>query len=148
MKSSNILLLMAATASAQSRKPGEIGVTLYEHAEFNSDGVGWSGFFASGAHTGDFPNDVVTSYMIDENCCATMYEHYDYLGQSYSECGPVKSSVPDNWNDVISSMKVECFMRNNGKDTGILGDGDMKIDSTTRNRLGELEKLHWAEEAK
>ena len=103
--------LLAFTTTANAVKFGMPGVKLYEHADLNSNppGVGWHGWYGPGAHTGDFPNDVVTSYAIAEGCCATFYEHYDYLGNSFAECGPKESNVPDGWNDVISSVKVSCL---------------------------------------
>ena len=136
MKSSTIILMMAATTKALN-----MGVELYEHAEFNSDGVGWHGAFGPGLHNGDFPNDVVTSYKIDEGCCATFYEHYDYLGQSFAECGLKASGVPEGWNDVISSMKVECTK--GGKTD--YGSGELMLDQDTRSFLDELEKQHMEE---
>jgi len=106
-------------------------VTLYEHAEFNGNpSVGWSGWFGPGMHTGDFPNDVVTSYKIDDACCATFFEHYDFLGNSFAECGPKAAGVPADWNDVISSMKVSC-----NED---YGSGATKLDADTIEKLVAL----------
>ena len=41
------------------------GVEIYEHENFNGDGYGWHDKFGPGLHSGDFPNDVVTSFKID-----------------------------------------------------------------------------------
>ena len=124
--------MMAAAARAT-----QVGVTLYEHTEFNVDGLGWSGFFGTGMHSGDFPNDVVTSYKIDDGCCAIFYEHYGYEGQSFAECGPSSSIVPDEWNDVISSMKVEC-MTTNAKgeiDKVDYGQGELALDQAAKDLI-------------
>lgn len=112
--------------------PSEFGVHLYEHENFNGDGYGWHNLFTAGMHTGDFPNDVVTSYKIDSGCCATFFELYEYKGNSFAKCGPIESNVPDDWNDTISSMKVDCpFDRNSGS-------GKEKLDKETADFLDQL----------
>jgi len=55
-----------------------IGVNLYQNVNFLNDGIGWAGFIGPGMHSGDFPSDVVTSYNIDEGCCASFFEKLDY----------------------------------------------------------------------
>jgi len=107
---------------------------LYEHANFNGDGYGWAQKFGPGKHTGDFPRDIVSSYEIDRGCCATFYEEYEFKGKNFNKCGPVNDGMPPNdWNDRISSMKVECHGSYFGQGT------DKELSKEEQKRLTDLE---------
>ena len=135
MRAFNLIALMAAIAKAKL-----IGVSLYESQDFFSSGVGWHLNFGAGEHSGDFPDDVATSFIVDEGCCAEFFEYVNYEGKKFSKCGMVRDIIPDDWPGVIGSLKIECTSEvGDNKDLQIdIGEGDMQLDDDTLRELAAL----------
>ena len=74
---------------------------LYEHVNYQGKVETWSESAREVRH-----NDAMSSLKVSKDCCVTVFEHVNYEGKSKRMCESV-SQVPSEWNDIVSSFKME-----------------------------------------
>ena len=84
---------------------GQCSLVVFEHRNFGGRSRLYDGSQTSLAN---FDDQLSSVMVLPQRVCVTVFEDRDFRGASTRLCGDVDNLQDLNWNDKISSLKVEC----------------------------------------
>jgi len=84
-------------------------VTVYKDVNYLGDSqkYGVGSYTLSQMQTNGTGNDSISSIEVSQGYSVTLYQEDNFQGHSITKTGDYPNLVDDNWNDEVSSMKVE-----------------------------------------